>query len=219
MFNVQRFGYAGRGFSLMEVILAIGVLSVAIVSLLGLLGPLITSVEEVMQRNAAIGVITKVNTFFQASAATIEPIDQHSPTITLPPSEQATFSNVSQWARDGRVLYAWNKRQSTGPLALKIGHDVAVVRNDFHQDDIHIEGSVFVVVLSRAGLDLNYPYSINTTEGYVPVKISIYAVDTAVVTNTALFDPVVSSDGLDEQASTGISAANLLIAYTAAKVR
>jgi len=54
-----------KGFSLVEVVLAIGVLSLAIVSLLGLFGPIMSSVKNVVDHNLAATTVSKINTYIQ----------------------------------------------------------------------------------------------------------------------------------------------------------
>ena len=49
------------GFTLVEVILAVGVIAMAIMALIGLLGTAFQQVQDVVQTNQAIGVVTKVN--------------------------------------------------------------------------------------------------------------------------------------------------------------
>jgi len=54
--------YARRsGFSLIEVILSIGILAIAIVALLGLIGPTLGSVGTVLNTNAGVSAIAKMN--------------------------------------------------------------------------------------------------------------------------------------------------------------
>lgn len=50
-----------KGFTLVEVILAVGVVAMAILALVGLLGTTFQQVQDVVQTNQAIGVVTKVN--------------------------------------------------------------------------------------------------------------------------------------------------------------
>lgn len=50
-----------KGFTLVEVILAVGVIAMAIMALVGLLGTTFQQVQDVVQTNQAIGVVTKVN--------------------------------------------------------------------------------------------------------------------------------------------------------------
>jgi len=49
------------GFSLIEVILSIGILAIAVVALLGLIGPTLGSVKTVLDTNAGVSAINKMN--------------------------------------------------------------------------------------------------------------------------------------------------------------
>jgi len=50
-----------KGFTLVEVLLAVGIVAMAILALVGLLGATFQQVEDVVQTNQAIGVVTRVN--------------------------------------------------------------------------------------------------------------------------------------------------------------
>jgi prepilin-type N-terminal cleavage/methylation domain-containing protein len=56
-----------RGFSLIEVILSIGILAIAIVALLGLLGPSLGAVKTVLDTNAAVSAVEKMNTVLDST--------------------------------------------------------------------------------------------------------------------------------------------------------
>ena len=57
------------GFSLIEVVLAIGIFLVTILALVGLLGPTLTSVNDVESTDEVISVVNTVNAFLQNSPA------------------------------------------------------------------------------------------------------------------------------------------------------
>lgn len=58
--------YRRKAFTLIEVVIAVGVLSIAILTLIGLLGSTFTQVEEVVQTNRALSVIQAVNAALDA---------------------------------------------------------------------------------------------------------------------------------------------------------
>ncbi len=58
---------ARRGFSMIEVILAIGILGVAVVALLGMIGPALDNVNTVQQINAGIACMSNLNTALNAA--------------------------------------------------------------------------------------------------------------------------------------------------------
>jgi type II secretory pathway pseudopilin PulG len=55
------------GFSLIEVVLAIGVFLVTVLALVGLLGPTLQSVDEVEKSDEVVSVVNTVNAFLQSS--------------------------------------------------------------------------------------------------------------------------------------------------------
>jgi type II secretory pathway pseudopilin PulG len=56
-----------RGFSLIEVVLAIGIFLVTVLALVGLLGPTLQSVDEVEKTDEIASVVNTVNAFLQSS--------------------------------------------------------------------------------------------------------------------------------------------------------
>lgn len=56
-----------RGFSLIEVVLAIGIFLVTVLALVGLLGPTLQSVDEVEKSDEVVSVVNTVNAFLQSS--------------------------------------------------------------------------------------------------------------------------------------------------------
>lgn len=56
-----------RGFSLIEVVLAIGIFLVTVLALVGLLGPTLQSVDEVEKADETASVVSTVNAFIQSS--------------------------------------------------------------------------------------------------------------------------------------------------------
>ena len=55
------------GFSLIEVVLAIGIFLVTVLALVGLLGPTLQSVDEVEKTDEIASVVNTVNSFLQSS--------------------------------------------------------------------------------------------------------------------------------------------------------
>lgn len=68
MNSLKIFSFSSRkGFSLIEVVLAIGIFMVTVLALVGLIGPTLKSVDEVEQTDAIISVVNSLNTFLQQS--------------------------------------------------------------------------------------------------------------------------------------------------------
>ena len=55
------------GFSLIEVVLAIGIFLVTVLALVGLLGPTLQSVDEVEKTDEIVSVVNTINAFLQSS--------------------------------------------------------------------------------------------------------------------------------------------------------
>ena len=58
---------SSKGFSLIEVVLAIGIFLVTVLALVGLLGPTLQSVDEVEKVDETTSVVSSVNAFLQSS--------------------------------------------------------------------------------------------------------------------------------------------------------
>ena len=56
-----------KGFSLVEVVLAIGIFLVTVLALVGLLGPTLQSVDEVEKTDEVSSIVNTVNAFLQSS--------------------------------------------------------------------------------------------------------------------------------------------------------
>ena len=57
----------GAGFSLIEVVLAIGIFLVTVLALVGLLGPTLQSVDEVEKTDEVSSIVNTINAFLQNS--------------------------------------------------------------------------------------------------------------------------------------------------------
>lgn len=192
-----------KAFSLVEVVLAIGVLSVAIIALLGLFAPTMTSVKGVLDRNRATAVMTQVNAFLRTD-------------ITQGP-QLTDFDDVYEWASDGHVLYIWEFQEDIDkPLEWKIerDEDLNPFENDF--DDGGVEGNLYVVIISNASLDFDYAIPVDDA-AYVPMKIAIYGVAPDFVLSQN-FNVEFDNEGISDN-SDGVSDANLLFSYTAVRNR
>lgn len=67
---VNRFkilSFSQRGFSLIEVILALGIFLITVFAMVGLLGPTLASVDDVEKTDEVVSVVNSVNAFLQSS--------------------------------------------------------------------------------------------------------------------------------------------------------
>lgn len=195
-----------RGFSLVEVVLAIGILSLAILSLLGLFGPTMTSVRNVIDKNEATGIMTKINTEIQSDGLQLIAFTRG----------LSMFDAVNIWATNGQVFYFWTEQDIQGNELQTAEIQIGDNKNDIDIENINSSG-VFVVVLSEANL-ADYSYANNSNEAYVPVQVSIYSVPVDRLLQDS-FRVSVNGNGLNSRASDGISDGDLLISYTTARLR
>jgi len=163
------------GFSLFEVVLAVGVLSISILALLGLFGPTMSSVRDVVDSNEANGVRTRLNAALMSDEI-----------YTKLGMDQATrfedFAGLLQdptgGSRSPRLLYFWNERVETqDPITLEYAANTGAFDDQWLNK---VEGSAFVVALERGlqGEDdtRNYDFGTVQSQGHFPILVSIYPV-------------------------------------------
>lgn len=186
-----------KAFSLVEVVLAIGVLSLAVVALLGLFGPTMSSVKQVIDTNEATAVVSRVNAEIQRTL---------------------TFDEVFGAANLGGLYYVWKEQTAPDqPVDFMMGPNIAPITAARNAG--HLVGSPFVVTFSKGLTNSNYWEGEDPqgTEGYVPVLINIYAVDIDRLGNFS-GDPVsVGADGVTY--GDNLQESDLIFSYTTAKTR
>lgn len=106
--------YRSSGFSLIEVVLAIGIFLVTVLALVGLLGPTLQSVDEVEKTDEVSSIVNSVNAFLQSS-----------PNIALgTDSKFATIYNAVGTG-DCATLFVFRAYTASDDIVLKIGFDSA----------------------------------------------------------------------------------------------
>ena len=100
------------GFSLIEVVLAIGIFLVTVLALVGLLGPTLQSVDEVEKTDEIASVVNTVNAFLQSS-----------PDIAV--SGQSKFETIYKELReDGKIkAFVFRAYDSNDDINLVVGFD------------------------------------------------------------------------------------------------
>lgn len=192
MIYLKNFPARLRGFSLIEVVLAIGIFMVTILALVGLLGPTLKSVDEVEQTDAITSVVNSLNAFLQQS-----------PKIAPNASKfDAIFNAV---ANNGYatifVFQSYLNADSTdtelkiGFYGEAIGDDAEIKASDFKDGSTpQVAGSIYRVVLTPSSvLPAQYRsaernsttkvYSMTVTspdppgypEGYFATEVRIFA--------------------------------------------
>ncbi|MBC2594315.1 prepilin-type N-terminal cleavage/methylation domain-containing protein [Ruficoccus amylovorans] len=144
-----RGGIRSRGFSLIEVVLAIGVLSLAVVAMLGLFAPTMGSVKQVVDGNKATALVGLINSYV---------------------NDQMTYDDVAGTRTSDIYRYAWEQEDTasgTVDLVMSATEPTPAQRAD-------MLGSAFVVKLSKLDLD---GYDDPDDEAYVPFLVTIYQLD------------------------------------------
>ncbi|MGZ0654219.1 type IV pilus modification PilV family protein [Coraliomargarita sp. W4R53] len=182
------------GFSLIEVVLAIGIFLITVLALVGLLGPTLQSVDEVEKTDEVSSVVNTLNAFLQSS-----------PDIAPNASK---FDAIYEAVASGNYATIYVFRAFTDPsdanaIGLKIGfHDTEAVGVDamVSADDItDAAGPIYRVILSASSViptptgepdkyrsedrdATNRIYTLNSSlddyeEGYFAMEARIFAED------------------------------------------
>ncbi|WP_309384218.1 type IV pilus modification PilV family protein [Cerasicoccus frondis] len=194
------FSQRTSGFSLTEVILAVGVIAVSILALLGLFGPTMSSVRDVVDSNEANGVRTRLN----AALMSDEIYDRV--------SGGGDFESLAGQLGGGVELYFWTERQSMtsdSPLVLKYSESLSDFTSAMAAGSVD-GGSIFVVTLEEGMQGGANPYAFGqvAVQGYFPIFVSIYAADIGMVLAEG-------QGGVD----TLVDSSDPLFSYTTAKLR
>ena len=178
------------GFSLIEVVLAIGIFLVTVLALVGLLGPTLQSVDEVEKTDEIASVVNTVNAFLQSS-----------PDIAV--SGQSKFETIYKELReDGKIkAFVFRAYDSNDNVSLVVGFDndfevgnvdkARVLATDIRTDsNVIAAGPVYRVFLTASSVtpedhrtgsrDGNGVYYLNKNfldypEGYLAMEVRIFA--------------------------------------------
>lgn len=139
-----------RGFSLVEVVLAIGVIALAVVALIGLFGPTMGSVKQVVDSNFATAAISRVNAFIQ---------------------NELTYEEAFALIDDKVVVY---KSFGSNTVA-----EMKLVRAAADYTVTEIDGTPLIVFFSEipessASGSLEYDYDKVAEKAYIPLVVQIY---------------------------------------------
>ena len=178
------------GFSLIEVVLAIGIFLVTVLALVGLLGPTLQSVDEVEKTDEIASVVNTVNAFLQSS-----------PDIAV--SGQSKFETIYKELReDGKIkAFVFRAYDSNDNVSLVVGFDkdfevgnadeARVLAQDIRTDsNVIAAGPVYRVFLTASSVtpedhrtgsrDGNGVYYLSKNfleypEGYLAMEVRIFA--------------------------------------------
>lgn len=185
-----------RGFSLIEVVLAIGIFLVTVLALVGLLGPTLQSVDEVEKTDEIASVVNTVNAFLQNSPAIATATDSKFETI---------FNAVSNDGYTTVFVFRSFEDATSNDILLKVGFygetvgdpEAEIVDADFSSEAVALTaGPIYRVVLTPSSVTpadylvgdpptrnadevyvLADPLVDNYPEGYFAMEVRIYAED------------------------------------------
>lgn len=142
-----------RGFSLIEVVLAIGIFLVTVLALVGLLGPTLQAVDEVEKTDEIASVVNTVNAFLQSSP-------------DIAPTGQSKFDVIYEAVRSGNhaTIFVFRSFVGTGTdVELKFGFIGETGATLVDADFANTAGPVYRVVLTASSVT---PISqLNETDG------------------------------------------------------
>jgi type II secretory pathway pseudopilin PulG len=149
------------GFTLIEVVLALGVFLVSVLALVGLLGPMIQSVDNIEKMDEITSVVHTVDAFLQSSPD-IGDLNANPPITKF----NAIYEAV---ANDGfATLFVFRQYVSDDDIILKIGflgETEAMIDNDDVTDGTQVKaaGPIYRIVLTPASV-MPITYYANTIQ-------------------------------------------------------
>lgn len=183
-----------KGFSLIEVVLAIGIFLVTVLALVGLLGPTLQSVDEVEKTDEVSSIVNTINAFLQNSQDIAPGASKF----------DAIYNAVSQGEATLLVFRAYDDKDVISLQIGFVGETAATVAsNDVYSGSIvKAAGTVYRAVLTpssvnpvdeRADAGVNsYPrYKMNQTdpssypEGSFAMEVRIFAEEPSLNFNAA----------------------------------
>jgi uncharacterized protein (TIGR02598 family) len=191
MNHEQEFSMSNKtGFSLIEVVLAIGIFLVTVLALVGLLGPTLQSVDEVEKTDEVSSIVNTVNAFLQ-----------NSDSISTGSNFEAIFNAVADATIDNpATLFVYQAyRDNSEAVQLKVGFEDSITVADATNASVtatnlaDAAGTIYRVVLTPSSVipladrsatrststdtyTLSTDYA-NYGEGSFAMEVRIYAED------------------------------------------
>jgi Tfp pilus assembly protein PilV len=223
---IQQTKLRNEGFSLIEVIMAIGIFMVTVLALVGLLGPTLKSVDEIEKTDELASVVNTINAFLQ-----------NSPDIAPGDSKfDAIYEAVSQ---DYATLLVFRAYDDNDVISLKIGFVGETAATLSASDvtsgtQILAAGPVYRAVLTTssvnpssemvdAGADAYPRYTMNATdpsaytEGAFAMEVQVFVAEPSLNFDPGKLPPY-GTDALDATPE-NLSAIEPIFTYNTAIVR
>ena len=165
-----------EGFSLIEVIMAMGIFLVTVLALVGLLGPTLKSIDEIEKTDEVASIVNTINAFLQ-----------NSPDIAATGSKfDAIYNAVSQ---DFATLLIFRAYVSNDVISLKIGFvgetDATVSDSDVTSGtEILAAGAVYRAVLTPSSVNPSTAMTTDSEEDAYP-RYTMNATDPSAYTEGA----------------------------------
>lgn len=192
-----------------EVVLAVGVLSIAILALLGMFAPTVSVVKDVTAVDEASRVLSQlrvVNTF-----APNNPVeDKAREGMTYREVVQAVTSN----AQDDKVYYSWVRvpiiSGEFGQPQLRFTNNRGELESDLDDTSVYIDGTVFATIFEQVDFgqqQKEYDYVNAEFMGFIPYSVTIATVDISTLSD---FRPSFADGKLQLSASSGINGSDIV---------
>lgn len=155
-----------KGFTLIEVVLAVGVLGIAILSLVMMFGPTMKSVSEVVSANEASAAVDYFNEFLQNEAH-----DKPTSGYQGTPSD---FDTVASWVANDQEFWVYATTTNNGQLEITTDSaDIDVTSADFVNK---LNSGVLRIKISQ--MASGYDYADVSNQAYLPMLVEIFSVPT-----------------------------------------
>ena len=172
------------GFSLIEVVLAIGIFLVTVLALVGLLGPTLQSVDEVEKTDEIASVVNTVNAFLQSSPDIVSAISSES-------KFDAIYNAVKSNDYATVLVFRSYEDSVSTDIKLIVGFLSETNARLFASDFANIAGPIYRVLLTASSVtpeaelnDRNADgvYTLKNTlaaysEGYFAMEVRIFALE------------------------------------------
>ncbi|MGF1451352.1 MAG: hypothetical protein ACFB21_04655 [Opitutales bacterium] len=210
-------------FSLVEVVLAVGVLALAIVALVALFGPTVTAVRDVIDTDESANLEARFRALVSSPDPT--PDDAELEGLTLNQIVTAVTSNTP--AEDSLVVM-WTSRPlgSDGTFGrTKLEHWLGLEGFNRALDDLEagdLEGGIYAALIQPVS-DTSFNYGAVSSGAYVPFDVTLFTLDPdalrTLFDSGGTFEIVYTEEGEIDYESSSVSQADRLIEYTTAASR